>query len=403
MTQMNKKQLETRAIHGKGKGNEHGSLVPPIYQTSTFSFASAEQGEQRFAGNEKGYIYSRLANPTVRELEEKIADLEGAEDGIAFSSGMAAISSVLASLVKSGDHLLISEGVYGCTFGLLTMLKDRFQVEFDLIEMDDEAHIRSFIKPNTKAVYVETPINPTMRVIDMAMLSSVTKDKGLTLIVDNTFASPILQRPLEFGADVVIHSATKYIGGHGDLIAGLACGSNDFITGVRSSAQKDMGGILGPFDAWLLLRGLKTLSLRMHRHCSTAKIISEKLRTHKAVEKIYYPGDPDFSYHALAQKQMDDSGGLLSFELKGNKQTAQAFMNQLSMIKIAVSLGDAETLIQHPATMTHAVVPEQERQKMKISDRLLRLSFGLESPDDIWEDLEQALNKTTEKVSKRIK
>ncbi|MFB4164409.1 methionine gamma-lyase [Alteribacillus sp. JSM 102045] len=391
---MNKKEMDTRLIHGRPHHNSHyGSLVPPIYQTSTFSFTSAEEGERRFAGEADGFVYSRLGNPTVQELEHKIADLENGEKGIAFSSGMAAVSSILTSVVKTGDHILVSEGVYGCTFGLLQMLKDRYQVDFDLVNMDKKETIEAYLRPHTIAIYVETPINPTMKLVDLQMISSIAKKHNLFYIVDNTFSSPILQRPLEHGAHVVLHSATKYIGGHGDVIAGLAAGSSDFISLVRRSSQKDIGGILGPFEAWLLLRGLKTLSLRMNRHSDNAESLSIRLKHHPKIEKIYYPGDPDFPQHPLAAMQMDHFGGLISFELKGDKSTAQAFMNKLSMIRIAVSLGDAETLIQHPASMTHAVVPAETREKMGISDRLLRLSVGLESEKDIWQDIEQALLK----------
>ncbi|WP_370514466.1 methionine gamma-lyase [Alteribacillus sp. YIM 98480] len=387
------KSIDTRLIHGNYSSRfYHGSLIPPIFQTSTFSFTSAEEGERRFAGEEDGFVYSRLGNPTVQELEYKIADLENGEEGIAFSSGMAAVSAVVTSVIKTGDHILVSEGVYGCTFGLLQMLKDRFNIDFSLVNMDKKETIESLLRPQTKAIYVETPINPTMKLVDLQMIRNIAKQHNLFYIVDNTFSSPVLQRPLEFGADVVLHSATKYIGGHGDVIAGLAAGSTDFISLVRRSSQKDMGGILGPFDAWLLLRGIKTLSLRMKRHSENAKLLSERLKNHSKIEKVYYPGDPDFPQHSLAAKQMDHFGGLISFELKGTKAAAQSFMNHLVMIQIAVSLGDAETLIQHPATMTHAIVPHETRNKMGISDRLLRLSAGLEAEKDIWQDIEQALD-----------
>ncbi|UCZ53263.1 methionine gamma-lyase [Bacillus shivajii] len=388
------KSLETRMIHGTYDRSRHyGSLTPPMYQTSTFSFESAEQGEARFVGNESGYIYSRLGNPTVDTLEKKIADLEGGEEGIAFSSGMAAVSAVLLALVKSGDHILVSEGVYGCTFGLLKMMKEKFNVDYDLIRMESEEAILSKIKPNTKALYIETPINPTMKLVDIEMVVNMGKQHNLPVVVDNTFCSPYLQQPLAIGADIVLHSATKYIGGHGDVIAGLVVGKSEFIQEVRMTTQKDIGGVLAPFDAWLLLRGLKTLAIRMDRHCENTEKLFEKLQEHPKVKNIVYPGDPSFHQYDLAKKQMKHFGGLISFEIEGTKEMAQKLMNELTMIQVAVSLGDAETLIQHPATMTHAVVPEEEREKMGITDQLLRLSVGLECPDDIWEDLEQAINK----------
>ncbi|WP_394174361.1 methionine gamma-lyase [Guptibacillus hwajinpoensis] len=385
-------RFETRTIHdGYEDKSHHNSLAAPIYQTSTFTFETAEAGERRFAGEDPGYIYSRLGNPTVRMLEERIASLENAEAGLAFGSGMAAVSAVLLNLVKSGDHILCSEGVYGCTFGLLKMLEGKFSIDHDLLPLDSVEQIRSAIRPTTTVIYIETPINPTLKLIDLEMIVSVAKEYGIQVVVDNTFSTPYLQRPLEFGCDIVLHSATKYIGGHGDVVAGLVAGSKDAMTSIAKSTQKDIGGILSPFDAWLLLRGLKTLPLRMDRHCANARSIVENLSSHPRVKKVMYPGTETSPSYAIAKKQMKYPGGLISFELDGGKQEAQEFMNKLKMIKIAVSLGDAETLIQHPSTMTHAVVPEDERRRMGISDSLIRLSIGLEAWEDIWEDVLQAL------------
>lgn len=391
---MNNKNLETQLIHGFfDRKQHHGSLAHPLYQTSTFTFENAEQGEARFAGNESGYIYSRLGNPTVTELEKKIAALEGGDEGLAFSSGMAAVSAVLMALIKSDDHILVSEGVYGCTFGLLNILKDKFKVDFNLVSMSEEATIRENIKPNTKVIYIETPINPTMKLVDIELICKIAKEMDIKVVVDNTFCSPYLQQPLLMGADIVIHSATKYIGGHGDVIAGLAVGPAEFMQEVRMTTQKDIGGILGPFDAWLLLRGLKTLAVRMDRHCDNTKFLFKKLKEHSKVTNIVYPGDEEFSQYPLAKRQMKDFGGLISFEVVGGKHAAQRFMNELKLIQVAVSLGDAESLIQHPATMTHAVVPEEERAKMGITDSMVRLSVGLENAQDIWSDIETALNR----------
>ncbi|MBU9721499.1 MULTISPECIES: methionine gamma-lyase [Bacillaceae] len=389
---MNKKELETRLIHGFFDRQQHfGSLSHPLYQTSTFTFENAEQGEARFAGNESGYIYSRLGNPTVTELERKIADLEEGEAGLAFSSGMGAVSAVLLALVNSGDHILVSEGVYGCTFGLLELLNSKFNVEYDLIPMDNDEYIKEMIRPTTKAIYIETPINPTMKLVDIEAVAKVAKKNDIKVVVDNTFCSPYLQQPLKLGADIIVHSATKYIGGHGDVIAGLAVGPEEFINDVRMTTQKDIGGVLSPFDAWLLLRGLKTLAVRMDRHCENAAFLFEKLSDHSKVKNIVYPGDPQFYQHNLAKRQMKHFGGLISFEVDGDKLVAQQVMNRLSLVQVAVSLGDAETLVQHPATMTHSVVPEIEREKMGINESLLRLSVGLESPEDIWNDIKNAL------------
>ncbi|MGO4888733.1 methionine gamma-lyase [Anaerobacillus sp. MEB173] len=386
-------RFETKVIHDGYDSEQHyGSLSTPLYQSSTFTFPSAESGEKRFAGEEEGYVYSRLGNPTTSILQERIASLEGGEAGLAFSSGMAAVSAVLFSLVKSNDHILCSEGIYGCTFGLLQLIKERFNVDHDLISMETEEQLLQHIRPETKVIYVESPINPTMKLVNLEMVVHVAKKRNITVVVDNTFCSPYLQKPLEIGCDVVVHSATKYLSGHGDIIAGLVAGRKEYIQEVAMTTQKDIGGVLSPFDAWLLLRGMKTLAVRMDRHCENAMKVALQLKSHPKVKKVIYPGVEDFVQKEIAMKQMRMPGGMISFEIDGGKMAAQKIMNQLNMIKIAVSLGDAETLIQHPATMTHSVVPPEVRAKMGISDQLLRLSVGLEAWEDIWEDLEQALN-----------
>lgn len=388
------KHFETAVIHEGYDAKEMlGSLATPLFQTSTYTFETAEQGERRFAGEEDGYIYSRLGNPTVKVLEERIAALENGERGLAFASGMAAVSAVLIALTKANDHIICSSGLYGCTFGLLTMMKEKYNIAHDFSEMKTKAEIRKLIKPETACIYVETPINPTMKLIDLQMVAEVAHEHDVPVVVDNTFSSPYLQRPIELGCDVVIHSATKYIGGHGDVVAGLAVGKRDFLDSVSMTTQKDIGGIMSPFDAWLLLRGLKTLPIRLDRHSDNAEKIFEKLRNHTKVKNIYYPNDESHPDYSIRKKQMKRGGGVISFEIDGTKQEAQQLLNNLSFLKIAVSLGDAETLIEHPATMTHAVVPEDTREEMGITDQLIRLSVGLEAWEDIWKDLEQALNK----------
>jgi methionine-gamma-lyase len=388
-------RFETEAIHSGYCSAEHqDSLVPPLYQTSTFTFATAEQGKRRFAGQEEGFIYSRLGNPTVKIFEDRMAALERGEAALAFSSGMSAVSAVLTALTKTGDHILCSQGVYGCTFGLLQLLKGKYNIKHDFSAMTSKELLEQELRPNTTCIYIETPINPTMKLVDLELVARIAKQRGIPVVVDNTFCSPYLQTPISLGCDVVIHSATKYICGHGDVIAGVVIGKKEFITQVSRTTQKDMGGIISPFDAWLLLRGLKTLPVRMDRHCENAAILVDFLRGHPKVEALYFPGDSDYvDDNRIMHKQMKKPGGLISFSIKGTKESAQLFMNQLKLIKIAVSLGDAETLIQHPATMTHAVVPAEERRKMGIEDTLLRLSVGLESWEDIKEDLEQALAK----------
>ncbi|MFJ8246425.1 methionine gamma-lyase [Peribacillus asahii] len=387
------KHIETAVIHeGYDPKQYMGSLAAPIFQTSTFVFDHAEQGERRFSGEEEGYIYSRLGNPTVKILEDRIAMLERGEAGLAFGSGMAAVSAVLLALTKANDHIICSQGLYGCTFGLLHLMEEKYNITHNFSEMRTEEQIEAVIRPETVCIYVETPINPTMKMIDLAMVVKVAKKYGIAVVVDNTFSSPYLQQPLVLDCDVVLHSATKYICGHGDVVAGLVVGSKEFINKVTRTTQKDIGGIISPFDAWLLLRGLKTLPVRMARHSENAAKLFDKLKQHPSVAQIFYPGDREHPDYEIMKKQMRQGGGIISFEIKGAKKDAQKLLNALKLIKIAVSLGDAETLIQHPATMTHSSVPSEKREAMGITDQLIRLSVGLENWEDLWEDLNQALD-----------
>ncbi|CAM3460445.1 methionine gamma-lyase [Brevibacillus invocatus] len=385
--------LSTTAIHaGTDTDPRTGSLATPIYQTSTFVFSSVEEGAKRFAGEESGYMYSRLGNPTVHVLEEKVAALEKAEAGLAFASGMAAVSAVLMALVRTGDHILGTEGLYGCTYGLLNLMKDRFHVDYTLCDMTDEESIRAHLLPSTKVIYIETPINPTMKLVDLELVAKIAKEADAYVVVDNTFMSPYLQRPIEYGCDIVIHSATKYIGGHGDVIAGIAVGPKSIMDTIRMTTQKDIGGILAPFDAYLLIRGLKTLGVRMDRHCENGGKVAAFLHQHPKVAAVYYPGLPQFPQYELASKQMDGFGGILSFELKGGMDAGIRMMNNVQLCKRAVSLGDVDSLIQHPASMTHSVIPAEERVRMGITDGLIRLSVGLEDVEDIIDDLDIALS-----------
>ncbi|RKD22614.1 methionine gamma-lyase [Ammoniphilus oxalaticus] len=391
---MKKKQkgFSTLAIHaGQIVEPQTGSLTTPIYQTSTFVFDSLEDGAQKFAGEKPGYIYSRLGNPTVALFEQKMAALENGEAALAFSSGMGAISALMIGLIKSGEHILCSRGLYGCAYGLLVMLKERFGVEFSLVDMRDEQQVANAIQPNTRLIYIETPINPTLEMADLRKISKLAKQHNAKLIVDNTFMTPYLQRPLEMGADFVVHSATKYIGGHGDLIAGVAVGSKREMDRLRQTTLKDVGSALGPNEAFLLNRGLKTLSIRMDRHCANALEVAKFLEKHPRVKSVYYPGLATFRQYELGCRQLNDFGGLVSFEIEGGTTQVAEIINQLKMIKIAVSLGDADSLIQHPATMTHAVVPPEVRAAMGISDGLIRLSVGIEDVEDIIDDLNLGL------------
>ncbi|PEP96448.1 methionine gamma-lyase [Bacillus wiedmannii] len=385
---MKKKHMETALIHHGYTSEEHkGSLTPPLFQTSTFTFETAQQGEASFAGVDPSYIYSRLGNPTVKLFEERMAVLEGGEEALAFGSGMAAISATLIGFLKAGDHIICSNGLYGCTYGFLEVLEEKFMITHSFCDMETEDDVENKIRQNTKVIFVETPINPTMKLIDLKQVIRVAKRNGLLVVVDNTFCSPYLQRPLELGCDVVVHSATKYIGGHGDVVAGVTICKTKALAEKIRPMRKDIGGIMAPFDAWLLLRGLKTLAVRMDRHCDNAEKIVSFLKNHDAVEGVWYPEGE------LASRQMKRGGGVISFSVKGGKEETQAFINDLHFITIAVSLGDTETLIQHPATMTHAAIPVELRQEMGIYDNLIRLSVGLESWEDIVSDLEQALKK----------
>lgn len=387
---MTKKRFETISIHEGYDAKEMlGSLSTPLFQTSTYEFQSAKHGEQCFLGEEDGYIYTRIGNPTVQILEKRIAELEGAESGLAFSSGMGAISAVLISLTKANDHVLCSSGLYGCTFGLLMMMKEKYNMTVDFSDFRSKEEIRRQIKKETACIYIETPINPTMQLVDLQLVAEVAKEFEIPVVVDNTFSSPYIQRPIELGCDIVVHSATKYLNGHGDVIAGLAVGKKEILDHIAATTQKDIGAILSPFDAWLLLRGLKTLPLRMDRHSDNAEKIVERLLKHAKILNVYYPKNDKGNIY---KKQMSRGGGVISFEYKGDKDETQALLDRLTFIKVAVSLGDPETLIEHPATMTHAVIPEEERLKMGITDNLIRLSVGLEAWEDIWEDLEQALD-----------
>ncbi len=388
-------KFSTRAVHsGQEPCPCTGSLATPIYQTSTFVFNDADQGAARFAGEEEGYIYSRLGNPTVHSLEDKISDLEGGEAGLAFASGMAAIAAVLLALVRAGDHLVADRTIYGCTYAFLTELLTGLGVEVTLVDTTDLEEVSRALRPNTRVIYTESLANPTLKVIDLPALAQMAREKGIQTVVDNTFLSPYLLRPLEQGCDVVIHSATKYLGGHGDLIAGVAVGKKELLNRIRMTTLKNMGGVLGPFDAWLLLRGIKTLPLRMERHSLNAQQVARFLAGRCEVSRVYYPGLESHPAHELARKLYEHGfGGVVAFELKAGYEAGRALLNSVGLIRLAVSLGDVDTLIEHPASMTHHGVGEEGRRRAGISDGLVRLSVGIEDAEDIIADLGQALDK----------
>lgn len=384
----------TRAIHGGAAPNTFGALAAPIYQTSTFVFDSAAQGGSRFALQEDGYIYSRLGNPTCAVAEEKIALLEGTESCVSAGSGMGAISSALWTLLEQGGHLVASKTLYGCTFALMNHGLTRYGVDVTFVDMTDLDAVQKALRPDTKAVYLETPANPTLKIMDIETISAMAHQiEGCQVVVDNTFCTPYIQRPVELGADIVVHSATKYLNGHGDVIAGFVCGRKDYIDQVRLFGIKDMtGSVLSPFDAFLIARGLKTLEIRMERHCANAMKVAAFLEDHPAVASVSYPGLKSFPQYDLAKKQMALPGGMISFELKGGKAEGAVVMDNVKLCKLAVSLGDAETLIEHAASMTHSTYTPDELKMAGISEGLVRLSVGLENAEDIIADLEQALN-----------
>lgn len=390
--------FNTTAIHaGAKKDSLYGALATPIYSTSTFEFDSAEQGGARFAGEEQGYIYSRLGNPTVAVLEEKLAALENAEAALAVSSGMGAVTTIFWTLLKAGDHVVADETLYGCTFAFLNHGISRYGVEVTFVDTSDLDAVKAALRPNTRVLYLETPANPNLKIVDLKALAELAHahSSEISVVVDNTFATPFLQRPLDLGCDVVLHSATKYLNGHGDVIAGMIAGKAEFISECRLFGLKDMtGAVLGAFEAYLIIRGMKTLPLRVERHCQNAMKVAEFLLGHPAVEKVYYPGLADHPNHAIAAKQMQGGfGGIVAFEVKGGFDAGKKVINSVEMAKVAVSLGDCETLIEHPASMTHSPYTPEERAAAGIPEGLVRLAVGLENVEDIIADLKQALEK----------
>ncbi len=385
----------TKAIHGGHQPNEFGALCAPIYQTSAFVFDTAEQGGKRFALEEEGYIYTRLGNPTCSMVEEKVALLEGGEACVSAASGMGSITSAIWVCVKQGDHIIASKTLYGCTFAFLSHGISRYGVEVTFVDAREPENVRKAMRPNTKLVYIETPANPNMHICDISRIAEICHQKeNCKLMVDNTFSTPFITRPLELGADVVVHSATKYLNGHGDVIAGFVVGKKEYIDEARLVGVKDLtGASMSPFDAFLIARGLKTLEIRMERHCANAQKVAEFLVKHPAVASVSFPGLPSFPQYELAKKQMKLPGAMIAFEVKGGMEAGKKMVNNLHLLTISVSLGDAETLIQHPASMTHSPYSPEERAASNISDGLIRISVGLENVEDIIADLKQSLDK----------
>ncbi|MBK6898813.1 MAG: aminotransferase class I/II-fold pyridoxal phosphate-dependent enzyme [bacterium] len=387
--------FQTRCIHGHGHVSDGRwrtarPVSVPIVQTSTFAFDSAEHGAAIFAGENDGFLYTRLGNPTQEALECRLAALEGGEAALALASGMAACTTAVLTLCGSGDHIVSGDTLYGGTHQLFTHTLPRLGIAVSEVDATDPANFERAITPATKLLYVETPANPTLVLTDLPAVAAIARRRGIPLLVDNTFCTPVLQRPLEMGADIVLHSGTKYIGGHGDAIAGILVGSSEFITRARFETLRDIGGCISPFNAWLLIRGLKTLAVRVRQHGENAMVVAKWLEKHPKVTRVVYPGLPSHPQHELAKRQQSGFGGLISFLVAGGRDAGRTVMNSVELCTLAVSLGDVDTLIEHPATMTHSTYSEEDLLKVGIDPAMVRLSVGLEDPEDVIADLAQA-------------
>jgi len=391
--------FSTRQIHGGKRAEDvYGSHKIPIYRTSNFDFPSAKAGAERFEGIDDGYIYSRLGNPIFDHLSSVIADLENGYPGRVFASGMGAINSVVLGLLGSGDHMITSDTLYGCTDSLFRNHLPRFGIESDFVDTRSSKNIRKAVKDNTKMIYIETPANPTLNITDIKETAKISKESNSILVVDNTLPTPYLQNPIDLGADVVVHSMTKDVGGHSDFVGGASVYSKEFSENKEymkkvKRASDDFGATFNPEDAFLALRGLETLSIRMDRKCENAQAIAEFLEKHKKIEKVYYPGLKSFPQYELARKQMRKPGEMIWFIMKDGYEAGEKLMNSVELCSLAVSLGSTATLIEHPASMTHRIIPKEEREKVGIVDGGVRLAVGLEDKSDIIEDLKQALDK----------
>lgn len=386
------KGFNTKLIHAGAINEPYGSATVPIYQTSTFRFKNARHGADCFSGKSDGYIYTRIANPTIRAFEQNIAELENAYDGIATSSGMGAITSVYMALLGAGDHIISTGAVYGPARGVLESDLSRFGVESSFVNTSDPENIIAAIKPNTRVLYIETPANPTMEITDIPACADIARKHNMLLVVDNTFCSPYLQKPLDLGADVVLHSVTKFINGHADIVGGVIVTKEPRVYKKVRHMMTYMGCNMDPTQAYMALRGLKTLALRIERAQNNALCLAEFIQFHPKVSWIKYPGLSSHPQYALARKQMGGPGSMMSFGLKGGFKAGEKLMDNVRLAILAVSLGGVETLIQHPASMTHAAVSREHKLAAGISDDLVRLSVGIEDVEDITEDLKQALN-----------
>ncbi len=385
--------LRTLCVHGGQSEQGAGPVVNPIYATSTFRFRDAQHGADLFSGKEPGYIYTRMLNPTVKALEDCIAALEEGAYGLATGSGMAATHTTIATLCSAGDHVICSEAVYGPTNTLLTTIMSRLGIEPSIVDTSNLDAVSAAFRPNTRVIFCETPGNPTLVISDIRALAELAHRHNALLVVDNTFMSPILQQPLLHGADIVVHSLTKFLNGHADVVGGIIVVKDQQTYNSFRTVLNHLGGVLPPFEAFLVHRGIKTLALRMQRHCENGRKVAAYLEGHPKIEWVRYPGLPSHPQHEIGRRQMKGPGGMVSFELKGGVQAGRTLMDSTRLCTLAVSLGGVETLIQHPASMTHAGMTSETRLKAGITDGLVRISVGIEDADDIIGDLDQALEK----------
>jgi methionine-gamma-lyase len=381
----------TLAVHGAGGVDAAtGAVSKPIYQSSTFAFKSAQSGARIFAGEEDGYVYTRIGNPTTAGLEQEIAFLEGGEAGVAFASGMAATVGVILALCQSGNNMVLCEPVYGGTHKLAHDILPRLGMGVRMIDALNLKEVKESIDSDTGLVWIETPANPTLKIVDIEAIARICRKAGVPLAVDNTFATPYYQNPLKLGADVIVHSATKYIGGHGDVVAGLVVCARELADTIRNETLRDMGGVLSPFNSWLLLRGLKTLPLRMDRHSFNAMRVAQYLSFHPYVDHVHYPGLTTHPQHEIATRQMTGFGGMVTFYIKGGRDDGARFLNSMKLCTLAVSLGDCDSLIEHPASMTHSTYSAEDLADFGIAENMIRMSVGIEDVVDIIDDLKQA-------------
>jgi methionine-gamma-lyase len=393
MSHTKSNNYESKCVHAGVGSYEFGPVVPPIYQTSTFQFEDAAHGAALFKGEQKGYIYTRMFNPTVEAMENAIAELEGGHKALGCASGMAAIATIFTALLKAGDHVVCSKSVYGPTTTLLANIFSKFGVEVTFVDTDIDGEIEKAMKPNTTVVYVETPGNPTLAVTDLQKACDAAHKNNARVVVDNTFMSPVLQQPFKFGVDVILHSMTKFLNGHADVVGGVIIVKDEEMYLNMRRTLNQTGGVIDPFNSFLVHRGIKTLALRMERHSLNGMKVAEYLEKHPKVEWVRYTGLKSHPQYEVAKKQHVSQGGMISFELKGGYKAGEVVMNNVKFCILAVSLGGVETLIQHPASMTHLTMGEAARKSAGITEGLVRISVGVENYQDIIDDLEQAMSK----------